>query len=82
MTELANDTADTTSGQRERGYMVLHELDDGRFERKGAVDAINAREAVKRYAAEGGPGKYYAVPVRSWVSYQATIEQQPRVRVD
>ena len=44
------------------------------------TEAPNAVEAIRRNVADAGV--YYAVPQRSWQPHTATVETQPRIRID
>lgn len=66
-----------------RGSYVLlkQNQDNEHFQLVGTVtEAPNAVEAIRRHVVD--EGVYYAVPLRSWQPHTATVETQPRIRID
>lgn len=59
-------------------YTVLRRLDDGTLNVMGDFDAPYAEKAIKQAAAE--PGRYVAIPHRSWTEMEAQPEvHEPRL---
>jgi len=71
-------------GSSSRTYHVLAgtgSLDT--FKQTATVEASSAEQAVRLVAAEGGPGRYVAVPERSWTELTVRVETPaPRVIVE
>lgn len=71
-------------GSSSRTYHVLAgtgSLDT--FKQTATVEASSAEQAVRLVAAEGGPGRYVAIPERSWTELTVRVETPaPRVIVE
>jgi len=71
-------------GSSSRTYHVLAGTGSiDTFKQAATVEASSAEQAVRLVAAEGGPGRYVAIPERSWTELTVRVETPaPRVIVE
>lgn len=59
-------------------FVVLTGVDDSLSVADGKVEAHSAEQAIRKVAETRGPGRYIAVPARSWrvrdVKVEATVK--------